>query len=57
MHLSGPVEPGSWAAINDAIAVPTDTEVVRLYLELKLSVDNTWNWHRTFDLYKGVLNK
>lgn len=49
LHPGGPIEPDSWSAINDAISIPADVKAVRLYLELQLSENNTWTWHKTFD--------
>jgi len=57
LHAGGPIEPGSWAAINDAIPVPADVRAVRLYLEIQLSKDNIWTWHKTFDVFKGKSNE
>lgn len=55
-HPGGPIEPNSWSAINDAISIPSDVKAVRLYLEIQLSKENTWTWHKTFDVSKGDSN-
>jgi len=53
LHEGGPIEPNSWSAINDATSVPADVKAVRFYLEIHLSKDNVWTWHKTFDISKG----
>lgn len=50
LHPGGPIEPGSWSAINDALPLPRDVHVIRLYIEIHLKKDNLWTWHKTFNL-------
>ena len=52
-HPGGPIEPGSWSAINDAISIPADVKAVRIYIEIELSPQSIWTWHKTFDISKG----
>ena len=47
-HLTGPIEPGSWSAINSAVAVSPTVVAVRFYLSLTLASGHKWTWHRTF---------
>ena len=49
-HSGSPIEPGSWAAINDAVTVAVDVRAVRIYIELKLGESKNWTWHKTFSL-------
>jgi len=53
-HEGGPIEPNAWAAISNAVPIPANVRAVRFYIECQLSADNTWTWHKTFDVSKGV---
>jgi hypothetical protein len=53
LHGGNPIEPNSWSAINNAISIPSDVKAVRFYLEIQLSENNVWTWHKTFDVSKG----
>lgn len=53
LHPGGPIEPNSWSAINDAISIPASVRAVRIYIEIELSQDSTWTWHKTFDVSGG----
>jgi len=58
MHPGGPIEPNSgWAAINDAIPIPAGTRAVRIYIEIELSHENTWTWHKTFGISETNANE
>lgn len=46
LHPSGPIEPGSWRGISDAIACPNDVRAVRIFLEIHLEKEGIWTWHR-----------
>jgi hypothetical protein len=54
MHDGGPIEPGSWAAINDAVSVPADIAAVRLYLEIQVPNEPNWKWHKTFEISQST---
>ena len=45
---SGPIEPKSLAAIDDAVSLPSNTVAAKLYLQMHLNDGNRWTWHRTF---------
>ena len=49
-HPTSPIEPGSWNAINDAVAIPRNIQAVRFYLDLQLNKRSFWSWHKTFDI-------
>jgi len=49
-HKGGPIEPGSWSAINDEIICPSSTKAVRVFLAVSLNENDQWTWHRTFDV-------
>jgi len=55
-HEGGPIEPGSWSAIDDAISVSQDLVAMQLYLEVHLSGGQVWTWHRTWALQEGYSN-
>jgi hypothetical protein len=46
----GPIEPGSWAAINDSIPIPKTIRAVRIYLEIHIPNEPIWTWHKTFEI-------
>jgi hypothetical protein len=48
--FGGPIEPGSWAALNAECPVPKGVRAVRLYLEISLRDGTRWTWHRSFAL-------
>jgi hypothetical protein len=48
----GPIEPGSWAAVNDAVACSSSVKAVRVFLAVALEQDQ-WTWHKTFDVSRG----
>jgi hypothetical protein len=50
LHPGGPIEPGSWVAINSEQAIPKDVHAVRIYLEVHFRDGMRWNWHRSFAL-------
>ena len=50
VHPGGPIEPKSWAAINDEVSVLSTVRAVHMYLELQLEGSNTWTWHKTFNI-------
>jgi len=52
-HPGGPIEPNSWAAINDSISIPASVRAVRFYLEIELPQENKWTWHKTFCVSEG----
>ena len=54
LHPAGPIEPASWAAINNSIPIPKQVKAIRLFLEVHLPDDNLWTWHKTFDISRGV---
>lgn len=48
-----PIEPGSWAALSDAMALEQQVKAVRVYLEITLKTNprqKYWTWHQTFKL-------
>jgi len=49
-HPSGPIEPGSWSAINDTVGISPSIQAVRLYLGIQLNKNHYWSWHKTFDI-------
>lgn len=49
-HKGGPIEPGSWAAINDQLCCRHEICAARIYLEVRLPSEITWTWHKTFDV-------
>jgi hypothetical protein len=55
-HPGGPIEPNSWSAINDAISIPSNVKAVRIYIEIELSQEDKWTWHKTFDVSGGEAN-
>jgi hypothetical protein len=53
-HEGGPIEPGSWAAVSDALLVPHSLKAVRAYVEIhRLNGPGGWTWHELVDLTKG----
>jgi hypothetical protein len=56
-HLGGPIEPGSWSAINDAISIADEVQAVRLYLQLHFSDEQHWTWHKTFNVSNPTSEK
>ncbi len=50
LHPGGPIEPGSWSAINDTISIPAKLQAVRIFVGLDLGDDGAWTWHKTFDI-------
>jgi hypothetical protein len=50
MHPGGPIEPGSWSAINDTVGIPPSVQAVRVYLGIQLNQNHFWSWHKTFDV-------
>jgi hypothetical protein len=46
-----PIEPGSWSAISDMVALSRDIQAIRLYVEIAITDESKWTWHRIFDLY------
>ena len=55
-HPGGPIEPSSWSAINNALSIPANVKAVRVYIEIELSPENTWTWHKMFDVSGGEAN-
>lgn len=53
-HDGGPIEPGSWAAVNDALPCPASLAAVRAFVGIEMSPDRSWTWHRTFDVSEGA---
>ena len=51
-HPGGPIEPGSWAAINDQFYCPDSVRVVRIFLGVRSEAGYQWTWHRSFDVSK-----
>ncbi len=49
-YEGGPIEPGTWSAINDAVTVPTNIQAIRVYLEIEFMEGKGWDWHKTFDV-------
>ena len=49
-HPVGPIEPGSWSAINFAHPISSSTVAIRLYTELQVEGKAAWTWHKTFKL-------
>ncbi len=49
-HPGSPIEPGSWAAINDSICIPASTKVVRIFVDIQYNDGRNWTWHKTFSL-------
>lgn len=56
-HPGGPIEPTAWAAINNAISIPSTVQAIRIYIEFEISEGNSWTWHKTFDISKGGNNE
>lgn len=54
LHPGGPIEPGSWSALNSEIPIRDDVKAVRLYLELHLEEDRRWTWHKTFGIPDSI---
>jgi len=52
-HSGGPIEPGSWSAINSEVSCAASVRAVRLFVEVKLSDSARWTWHKTFDVSGG----
>lgn len=50
LHLGGPIEPGSWSAINISHSIPGSTLAVRVYVEIYLMSVLRWTWHKTLRL-------
>ena len=50
LHPGGPIEPGSWSAINFAHTIPASTLAVQVYLEIYMNDSLNWTWHKTFRL-------
>jgi hypothetical protein len=48
LHPGGPIEPGSWSAINFSHSIPASTLAVRIYLEIYIEGALRWTWHKTF---------
>lgn len=51
-HRGGPIEPGSWTAINDQFRCPDSVRVVRVFLAVRSKAGYQWTWHRSFDVSK-----
>lgn len=49
-HPGGPIEPGSWVAINDQFCCPKDLLVVRLFVGVMAASGGGWTWHKSFDV-------
>jgi len=49
-HPGGPIEPGSWSAINNAISIPVTVQAVRVFINVVLGNKDGWTWHKTFDI-------
>jgi len=49
-HPPGQIEPNSWNAINDAIAIPSNIQAVRFFIDLQLNGKGFYSWHKTFDI-------
>ncbi len=49
-HPGGPIEPGSWSAINDEFACPESVKAVRIFVEIRPANGNSWTWHRTYEV-------
>ena len=49
-HVGGPIEPGSWSAINGEVACSSTVRAVRVFIAVDLQQDGEWTWHRTFDV-------
>lgn len=49
-HPGGPIEPGSWSAINDSISCSDTVKVVRVFIEVQFRGGNHSTWHKTFDV-------
>lgn len=47
-HPGPDVEPGSWAAINEAVLIPSDAKAIRIFVDLQGQNDRSWTWHKTF---------
>lgn len=52
MHPGGPIEPGSWSAINNAMSIPASLQAVRIFIGMDLDSEGSWTWHKTFDISK-----
>ena len=52
-HGGGPIEPGSWSAINEQILCPKNTVAVRVFVEIQTLSQGLWTWHKTFDVTGG----
>lgn len=50
LHLGGPIEPGSWSAINGEVACSSSVKAVRVFLAVNLEEEEQWTWHKTFDV-------
>jgi len=59
VHESGPIEPNSWSAVNDAIAIPNNVQAIRVFVHVKLRKEGNWTWHKTFDIKNetGINNR
>ncbi len=55
MHLGGPIEPNSWSAVSDAIAIPASTQAIRIFVYIDLANENDWSWHKVFDISHSQL--
>ncbi|MFN7961279.1 MAG: hypothetical protein U0002_08405 [Thermoanaerobaculia bacterium] len=49
-HFGGPIEPGSWAALNGEVGCARSIRAVRFFVDVKLDADTGWTWHKTFDV-------
>ena len=60
-HDGPPIEPGSWAAVNEAIALSDDVRAVRVFFEIQPKEGGRhrdgwtgWTWHKTLLLPADV---
>jgi hypothetical protein len=51
----GPIEPGSWSALNGAVPIPAGVRAVRIFIGIQLP-DNPWTWEKTLDVSGGKNN-
>lgn len=51
-HEGGPIEPGSWSAVNDEVRCLASVRAVRMLLVVALEQGAQWTWHKTFNVSK-----
>jgi hypothetical protein len=49
-HEGAPIEPGSWAAVSNAVAVTSEVKAVRILVIIETVGGEGWTWHQMFNV-------